>query len=103
MADQHKGLSGRRAFQCTEDGASKSWMITVLGAMHMVEFGKIGKGGQVKSKTFATEAEAQADAEKLIAEKVKKGYVEVGGGAKPETAPVAPPPPKAKAAPAPEP
>lgn len=76
-----RGIAGRRAFQCTEGGSAKSWMITVLGAMHMVEFGKLGKGGQVKSKKFASEAEAQADAAKLIAEKLKKGYVEVGGGA----------------------
>jgi len=91
-----KGLPGRRAFQCTEDGSAKSWMITVLGAMHMVEFGKIGKGGQVKSKKFATPEEAQKDADKLVAEKVKKGYVEVGGAAPPTPATAAP----AKTAPA---
>jgi predicted DNA-binding WGR domain protein len=41
-----------------------------------VRFGKVGTEGQTQTKTFSNEAECQKQAEKLIAEKIKKGYVE---------------------------
>lgn len=42
-----------------------------------MKFGKIGTDGQEKTKDFASDALAQKDADKLIAEKTKKGYEEV--------------------------
>jgi predicted DNA-binding WGR domain protein len=42
-----------------------------------VRFGRIGTAGQSQTKSFADEARAKREAGNLIAEKVKKGYVEV--------------------------
>lgn len=39
-------------------------------------YGKIGSGGQSKTKNFADAAAAQKDADKLTTSKVKKGYVQ---------------------------
>lgn len=41
-----------------------------------MRYGRIGTDGQTKSKSFADHAAASAAADKLIAQKVKKGYVE---------------------------
>ena len=73
--DSHlDGDSGSRRF---EHGGSKFWEIRVDGSSHTVKFGKIGTDGQEKTKDFASDALAQKDADKLIAEKTKKGYEEV--------------------------
>lgn len=66
-----------RSFQCTEGTSSKFWMISVTGASHTVEFGRIGTKGQVKTKTFRSADEAREDVERLIASKLAKGYVEL--------------------------
>lgn len=65
---------GAQRFVATEDGAAKFWEIAVDGAAHTVRFGKLGTPGQTRTKTFASEAAARADAEKLIGEKTRKGY-----------------------------
>jgi predicted DNA-binding WGR domain protein len=59
-----------------EGTSSKFWEISVEGACHVVRFGRIGTEGQLKEKTFASASAAQADAEKLIDEKTRKGYAE---------------------------
>lgn len=69
---------GFRRWENTEDGSSKFWEIKVEESSHTVRFGKIGTSGQEKTKDFDDEGEAEDDAEKLIAEKTKKGYVPVG-------------------------
>lgn len=57
--------------------SSKFWEVTVTGTTVTVHFGKIGaEHGQTSEKEFATAAEAQAHADKLVTEKTKKGYVE---------------------------
>ena len=68
-------VEGRR-FECTEGGAHKFWEIAVSGTGHSVTFGKVGSTGQKKLKEFSTEAAALADAQRLIAEKLRKGYLE---------------------------
>jgi predicted DNA-binding WGR domain protein len=60
----------------SEDGSEKFWEIEVSGASHTVRYGKIGTAGQAKTKSFASEQDARRDADKLIAEKTKKGYAE---------------------------
>ena len=45
---------------------------------HTVRNGKIGTGGQSHTKSFDSEEEASNDYARLIAEKVKKGYLELG-------------------------
>jgi predicted DNA-binding WGR domain protein len=86
----------RREFHCTEGSASKFWAIQVEGTRTTAQFGKIGSPGQKQIKDFPSEEAAKAAADKLIAEKLRKGYVEVS--AAPAAAPAAPAP-----APAPSP
>lgn len=65
-----------------EDGKShKFWKIQLDGSAHTVNFGKVGAAGQTQTKEFDSPAAAQKSYEKLIEEKVKKGYVEESGNA----------------------
>lgn len=69
------------------DGKSKKfWTIETDGAKYTVRYGRIGTDGREQVKTFATAAEAEKAAEKLIAQKTKKGYSPVAAAAgKPST------------------
>jgi predicted DNA-binding WGR domain protein len=90
-----------RRFELVEGGSSKFWEISVEGASYTVRFGRIGTGGQTQTRTLGGEAEARAAAEKLVAEKTKKGYLEVGAAASEPVAasePAAPPAAPARAA-----
>lgn len=98
-----------REFHFSEGASNKFWTISVEGTAHTVRFGRLGTAGQVQTKEFATEADARKSADKLIAEKLKKGYVEQSAAGAPTPNPAAPtpastprPPAKAKP-PAPEP
>ncbi len=70
---------GFRRFEFSEGSSNKFWEVAQNGCDQTVRFGRLGTAGQTKSKTFANEAEAQRDTEKLIAEKVAKGYEPVQG------------------------
>jgi predicted DNA-binding WGR domain protein len=59
--------------------SSKFWNIEVKGASHSVTFGRVGSNGQSITKDFKDEAAALKDAEKLVKEKVGKGYVDAAG------------------------
>jgi uncharacterized protein (TIGR02996 family) len=65
-----------RTFQFRDAKSHKFWHIDVAGTEVTVTFGKIGAAGQTQTKTFATPEAARAEADKLIREKVKKGYAE---------------------------
>ena len=56
--------------------SSKFWNIRQEGDSHTVTYGRTGSAGQTSAKSFASEALAVKDAEKLIREKLGKGYVE---------------------------
>lgn len=86
-----------RRFEFEEGGSSKFWEVSVDGADMTVTYGRIGTSGQTKTKTFATGEAAQKEADKLVAEKTKKGYQEVGGASEPVAKPS---PAVAKASPA---
>jgi predicted DNA-binding WGR domain protein len=68
-----------RHFEFIGGGSSKFWEIAVTGNSFTVRFGRIGTAGQSQTKTFADEARAAREAENLVSEKVKKGYLEKGG------------------------
>jgi len=68
-----------RQFVSTEGKSDRFWNITLDGDTHTVHFGRTGTKGQKRSKAFATDAEARASFDKLISQKLKKGYVEVAG------------------------
>jgi len=88
-----------RLFHFQDDKSDKFWQITVEGSSHTVHFGRRGTTGQAQTKDFGSDAEAQKSAEKLIAEKVKKGYLEEAEGAATSApTPRVPPAPKAKPA-----
>lgn len=88
-------------YEFAEGGSNKFWEITLEGTSFKTTYGKIGAAGQTTVKSFKSEAEAKKEADKITAEKVKKGYQLVGGGAAPAAAPA--PAAKKKAAAAAEP
>lgn len=73
----HVPPGGKRRFEFREGHSSKFWAIEVSGTDHTVRFGRIGTSGQSQTKSFSSEAAAQKDADRLIAEKQRKGYREV--------------------------
>ena len=82
----------KRRFEMKEGGASKFWEVDVRGGTMTVRFGRIGTDGQTQEKKLG--AGAAAAAEKLIGEKTRKGYEEVGGAGRSKGA--ASPPPRSK-------
>ena len=66
-----------RRFEFSEGTSNKFWEITVQGTEATVRFGRIGTAGQSNVKTFADSSAATKHAEKLINEKLGKGYREV--------------------------
>lgn len=57
------------------DGSShKFWSIQTEDNSFTVVFGKAGAAGQTQTKTFATPEEAEKEANKQAASKIKKGY-----------------------------
>ena len=70
------GEAGARYFEFIEGTSAKFWEIRVEGSTFFTRYGKIGTDGQVTQKDYDSEAKAQAEANKLIAEKTKKGYAE---------------------------
>jgi DNA ligase-1 len=71
--------SMRRRFELVEGSTSKFWEIEVASADVTVRFGRIGTSGQSQTKSFGDHAAAKSHADKLIAEKTGKGYVERAG------------------------
>jgi DNA ligase-1 len=69
--------AGRRRFEFVEGSSSKFWEVCVAGCELTTCWGRIGTEGQTKTKSFATEAKAQAEQDKLVDEKLGKGYREV--------------------------
>lgn len=61
-----------------DDGNSrKFWSYTQSGKKQTTRHGRIGSEGRETKKTFPSPAAAEADTEKLISQKVKKGYVPI--------------------------
>ena len=65
-----------REFTLSDGTSDKFWNIEIDGAQFTVRYGKAGANGQTQTKTFDDAEAAQKAADKLIAEKTKKGYVE---------------------------
>jgi len=61
------------------DGSSdKFWQIEALNNTYIVTYGRNGTSGTSQSKTFDDEQQCLLAAEKLLNEKIKKGYSETG-------------------------
>src|SRR5262245_42212312 len=69
-----------RTFEFRDAKSQKFWNIDLKGNTFTVTYGKIGTAGRTATKTFPTAARAQAAADKLIAEKLGKGYAETTPG-----------------------
>ncbi len=69
--------SGMKRFEFIEGGSKKFWEIGQTGCDLTVRYGRIGTNGQTQTKTFPDEARTTREVQKLITEKVKKGYTEV--------------------------
>jgi predicted DNA-binding WGR domain protein len=83
-----------RRFELVSATSSKFWEIGQDGKTQTVTFGRIGGAGASKAKTFPTPQAATEATDKLIAEKVRKGYVERGQSKKKMTASEAKPTPE---------
>ncbi len=65
-----------RYFEFKDDKSSKFWEISQAGNIVRVRYGKLGTNGQSQEKSFLDEAEANSHANKLVKEKIGKGYIE---------------------------
>jgi predicted DNA-binding WGR domain protein len=65
-------------YEFSEGGSNKFWEISREGSSFTTTYGKIGTKGQTTQKSFPDEEKAKREYDKLIAEKVKKGYQLVG-------------------------
>jgi len=63
-------------FEFVGGNSAKFWEVSVAGCAVTVCFGRIGTAGQEQTKTLVDAAAAQQHANKLVAEKIKKGYLE---------------------------
>src|SRR5262245_33930901 len=77
-----------RRFEYSEGTSNKFWTIELSGKSFTVNFGRIGTAGQTQTKTFPDEGQAKKAHDKLIVEKLGKGYQEttcvpIPAGAKP--------------------
>ena len=74
-ANQPSGVV--RRFEFIGGASRKFWQVELAGPNFTVTFGRIGTEGQSQTKQYADEARARRESEKLIAEKLRKGYQEV--------------------------
>jgi predicted DNA-binding WGR domain protein len=65
-------------YEFVEGTSNKFWEITRDGLSVTTRYGRIGSAGQSTTKTFPSEAAATREHDKLVAEKLGKGYVAVG-------------------------
>src|SRR5262245_39359496 len=79
-----------RTFLFTDDRSNKFWNIDLQGARFTVTFGRLGTAGQTQVKEFPDAEKARKAHDKLIDEKVGKGYVETTEGDPSSAEPVAP-------------
>lgn len=80
MRNDRKGEGGPtpRRFEFRGDGSAKFWEVVRDDESYTVTFGRIGSTGRSQTIELDDEDEARAAVAKLVAEKLAKGYVEVG-------------------------
>lgn len=66
----------KRAFINQTGDSNKFWTIEQTGKSYTVTWGKIGTDGRTNDKDFSTIEECGKEVEKLIKEKINKGYYE---------------------------
>jgi predicted DNA-binding WGR domain protein len=76
---QTPSSTAKRYFEFVGGTSHKFWEIDQAGNTVIVRFGRIGTSGQTQQKIFANEATAATTAQRLVREKLGKGYVEKSG------------------------
>ena len=66
-----------RRFEFIGGSSAKFWQASIENCTVIVTFGRIGVDGQQVTKSFDNHAAAQKHADKMICEKLRKGYLEV--------------------------
>lgn len=89
----------KRRFHLVDDESNKFWEVWTASSELHTHYGRIGTDGKVTLKKLASADAAKGAMTKLVAEKLRKGYVEVSAAA----AKAAPKKPIARAAPRPPP
>lgn len=70
----------QRKLQFDDAKSQKFWTIKLTGSSHTVNFGRIGTSGQSRTKEFASKQEAKSSYDKLIEQKLAKGYTDAKTG-----------------------
>jgi formylglycine-generating enzyme required for sulfatase activity/predicted DNA-binding WGR domain protein len=70
----NSGKSRKLVF--SEGKSNKFWNICLKGKSFQITFGRIGTNGQTQEKSFDSAEEAKASFDMLVAEKLRKGYVD---------------------------
>ena len=66
-------------YEFKEGTSNKFWDISLDGSSFTTTYGKIGTDGQSTIKEYDSDDKAKKEYDKLVAEKVKKGYILVSG------------------------
>jgi len=69
-----------RTFEFSDGKSNKFWNIELSGTSFTVTYGRIGTAGQTQTKEFPSADKAKSAHDKLVAEKLGKGYVETKTG-----------------------
>lgn len=72
------GLSAVR-YELRDKTSNKFWQIELNKTSFTTTYGRIGSDGQSSTKTFDSKVEVKLEYERLVSEKVKKGYQRVSG------------------------
>ncbi|NBP68067.1 MAG: WGR domain-containing protein [Cytophagia bacterium] len=63
-----------------DEKSDKFWQIEVNGSSFTVTYGKIGKAGTSQTKVFDSDEKCLKEAEKILNDKLKKGYAKTSEG-----------------------
>ena len=66
----------KRRFEFVGGSSAKFYEVLVTGCNVTVRFGRIGTPGQTQTKTMPVPVAAEKHADKLVGQKLGKGYVE---------------------------
>ncbi|MDQ3337113.1 MAG: WGR domain-containing protein [Myxococcota bacterium] len=86
---------GTARYEYSEGSSNKFWQIELSGTSFTTTFGKIGTPGTTSIKEWPDAATAKKEHDKLVAQKVKKGYAPVASAAPKKAAAKAEKPAKA--------
>ncbi|RKR86860.1 putative DNA-binding WGR domain protein [Micromonospora pisi] len=83
-------MAAVRSFELVAGTSAKFWEISLDGVEVTVRYGRLGTVGQTQHKSFGSAPTAAAHMDKLVAEKLKKGYAESAASDGPTPAVAAP-------------